>query len=337
MAWFSVGDAAAFPLIILHGGPGGRTRPASLNWFEGLGLRCIAHDQRGCGHSTPLGRCEANTLADLVADIERLRQHLGLVRWAVAGGSWGALLAVAYAATHPDSVAGLFLRSSFLGSRAEVDAFFQPWARWLGETGAAWLGWSLATGPVPDPVRLFQALTEASRQRAGNGLDSERGQDGEPPWAARIALAWQAFENLQSAPGGLVLRPELRWSPPATDAPQPAGLMQVQQHYLQHDCFVDDARRAAWLSQLDTALADRPVALVHGLSDVVCSAGTSQMLAARWPQAHCHWVPDAGHDMDQPALRAALVSAAADWAGSVVALGAQPAPPLPWTFQRSLR
>lgn len=307
MAWSSVGDAAAPPVLILHGGPGGRSRAASVNWFEGLGLRCIVHDQRGCGASTPAGACDHNELDTLVADIERLREHLGLAHWAVAGGSWGALLVVAYASRHPQRVDGLFLRSAFLGSAAEVDHFFAPWAHWLGRAGAAWLGWpeGVSDAPVPDPVRLLELLTA----RGGTSAD-----------AARVASAWQAFEQAQALPGGLAARPGACWARPVSEDPTglPSGL-RVQWHYLRQGCFIDEAWREAALAQLDTLLASRPVMLVHGQADAVCDVAVSRRLAQRWPQARLVEVPGAGHDMDHPALRQALTEAASVWSAACLA------------------
>lgn len=328
MAWFSVGDEAAPPVLILHGGPGGRSRVPSLNWFDGLGVRCIAHDQRGCGASVPSGECAHNTLERLVADIETLREHLGIDRWAVAGGSWGALLAVAYAAQHPGRVDGLFLRSAFLGGAAEVAAFFAPWSRWLGAEGAARLGWPLddagrGAAPVPDPVQLLQSVMPSA----------DAGHLGDRRKAARIGEAWQAFEAAQAAPGGLAARPAARWlagapaergaaspGPAAPTVPSLSAGLRIQQHYLSHGCFVDDALRAGWLDRLDAALAERPVMLVHGEADAVCAIEVGRGLAARWPWARCRWVPGAGHDMDQPVLRANLTAAAAEWTAALAAL-----------------
>lgn len=313
MAWGSVGDDAAPPVLILHGGPGGRSRAASVNWFDGLGLRCLVHDQRGCGASTPAGALDHNDLDRLVADIERLREHLGLARWAVAGGSWGALLAVAYAAQHPQQVVGLFLRSAFLGSAGEVDRFFAAWPAWLGDAGVDWLAGAGAT----------DALQQALRRSPVDALDALAVQFGDAAvpasaGAGRIGRAWQAYEAAQAPPGGLRAQPALRFAVPASDGaaggpPAMPPSLAVQWHYLRHGCFVTDDVRARWLARLDSMLADRPVALVHGLADEVCGPDTSRALAARWPQAELTLVPEAGHDMDQPALREALAAAAARW------------------------
>jgi proline iminopeptidase len=278
---------------VLHGGPGGRTRAAPFAWFDGLPVRCIGFDQRGCGRSTPAGGLAHNTLAHLVDDVERLRVEAGIERWGVAGGSWGALVAVAYAAAHPQRVNGLFLRSAFLGSDAEVARFFEPWAAWLGDAGAAWLGAVSA-----DPLGLL-----------GPGADDAL--------LARVAIAWQAFEAAQGAPGGLSAVPGAAFKPPDPTAAQAGGLptsLAVQAHYLQQHCFVPPGTVDAWLDGLQATLAARPVRLVHGLRDAVCHPDVTAALAIRWPHAVVRWVEGAGHDMDSAPMRPALTDAARTWA-----------------------
>ncbi len=315
MAWFECGSPDDPPVLVLHGGPGGRSRAASLAWFDGLRVRCIAFDQRGCGLSTPAGGCEANTLDDLVDDIERLRGHLGLDAWAVAGGSWGATVAVSYAARHPARVRGLFLRSSFLGSVEEVAHFFAAWPRWLGEDGARFLGWR-DQRPVPDPVALLQHGTAASSAGTGYALR-----------AARIAWAWDAYEQWQSRPGGCAAHPDARLDLAAAerfaaDPATPLGLptpLRVQWHYLRQRCFLTPERMAAQLQVLDQRLRAVPVSLVHGDADAVCDVGVGRGLAQRWPHARWWPVPGAGHAMDAPVMRAALVNAARHWVADATA------------------
>ncbi len=301
--WCETGLPGGAPVLVLHGGPGGRTRLAPFGWFDGLPVRCIAFDQRGCGKSLPEARLEHNTLAALVGDIERLRDALGITSWGLAAGSWGALLAVAYAAAHPQRVDGLFLRSAFLGSDAEVARFFAPWSGWLGESGAAWLGAIEAADPL---TLLAPPARSVSR--------------------ARVGQAWQAFEQAQARAGGLRATPELRFDPPqpmpsAEPDALPASLA-VQWHYLRQHCFVRPGRVDAWLGLLETALAGRPVALVHGLADEVCHPDVSAALAARWPHAVLRWVDAAGHDMDAPELRLALTAAAHQWVAQLAPLPA---------------
>ena len=117
--WCEGGDPQGTPVLLVHGGPGGASRADPLRWLDGLPVRWIAIDQRGCGRSQPLGETAANDLPALLADMEALREALGLSRWALLAGSWGVRVALAYAAARPDRLRGLFARSPFLGSSAE--------------------------------------------------------------------------------------------------------------------------------------------------------------------------------------------------------------------------
>ena len=131
------GDPAGEPLALLHGGPGSGTSSRLLDLCDPARQWIVAFDQRGAGLSTPRGGTAANTTAHLVADLETVRRHLGITRWRVAGGSWGATLALAYAIVHREAVAGLVLRSPFLPGRGNVDHFFRSAADGLPAARAA--------------------------------------------------------------------------------------------------------------------------------------------------------------------------------------------------------
>src|ERR1051325_8922687 len=120
------GNPEGNPVVFLHGGPGGGTVPEYRQFFSPADYRIILFDQRGSGRSTPYACLEENTTWDLVADIERLREHLGVDRWVVFGGSWGSTLSLAYAETHPERVKALVLRGIFLVRKAEIDWLYQP-------------------------------------------------------------------------------------------------------------------------------------------------------------------------------------------------------------------
>ena len=110
---------------MVHGGPGGGSNANMRRYHDPAEYRIILFDQRGCGRSTPHASIEANTTWDLVADMERLREHLGIERWQLLGGSWGSTLALAYAEKHPERVADMILRGIFLLRRSELDWFYQ--------------------------------------------------------------------------------------------------------------------------------------------------------------------------------------------------------------------
>jgi proline iminopeptidase len=119
------GNPAGKPVVFLHGGPGGGSDPKQRRFFHPEKYRIVNFDQRGCGKSTPYASLEDNTTWDLVADIEKLREHLGIQQWQVFGGSWGSTLALAYSETHPDHVTELVLRGIFLLRKQEIDWFYQ--------------------------------------------------------------------------------------------------------------------------------------------------------------------------------------------------------------------
>ena len=154
MAWRDMGRGE--PWLLLHGGPGSGCSPALLAPFDLARQRVIAPDQRGAGDSRPSGRTAANHLAALVADLEALRRHLGLERWSLLGGSWGTVVALAYARQHPDHVARLVLRGAFGLTRSEVGGLLLPSAR---------PGKRVAQGdwPVPHGAALPQALSGLSQ------------------------------------------------------------------------------------------------------------------------------------------------------------------------------
>ncbi len=112
--WEESGNPEGKPVVFLHGGPGGGSDPKYRRFFDPSRYRIVQFDQRGCGQSTPHASLEENTTWDLVADMEALREMLGIERWQVFGGSWGSTLALAYAETHPTRVTELVLRGIFL-------------------------------------------------------------------------------------------------------------------------------------------------------------------------------------------------------------------------------
>ena len=142
------GHPSGIPVIVLHGGPGGGCSPAMRRYFDPESFRIVLFDQRGCGRSRPHASVSDNTTWDLVGDIERIREGLGIDRWMVFGGSWGATLALIYAQAHPDRAAYLALRGVFLMTRAEL--------RWFYGGGAAQF--------FPDQWERFSGLIRADER-----------------------------------------------------------------------------------------------------------------------------------------------------------------------------
>jgi proline iminopeptidase len=172
------GHPTGAPVLVLHGGPGSGAGPLLWRVFDPQRWRVIVPDQRGAGRSTPAGALHGNTTSQLLGDLTLLRERLGLAQWTVAGGSWGATLALLAAAREPHTVQALLLRAPFLAGRAEIAAFFDGapqslqvlHSRLHGDDAAvaaqaahAWWQWECAQSGVPapappEPVALLQRL-----------------------------------------------------------------------------------------------------------------------------------------------------------------------------------
>ena len=281
------GTPDGLPVLFLHGGPGSGCSPRQRQLFDPARFHVALFDQRGCGRSTPRGDCHANTTRELVEDIERLRTHLGIERWLVFGGSWGAALAVAWCSSHPQHCLGAILRGSFLTGQADLDWFFGP----EGAGAVCAEAWSALCAAVPEAAegRALAALCAAL-----GGTDARA--------AAHAAQAWAAWEDAVSAPA------QPPPPPPTRDAQALAALIdkyRVQAHYLAHHCFLDEdgvleaARRMAGI----------PTALVHGRLDLVCRARNALRLHEALPGSRLRLVDGAGHSPFEPPMARALIEA----------------------------
>jgi len=174
------GNPGGFPAIFLHGGPGSHAQPLHRRFFDPQFYRIVLSDQRGCGRSVPLGCTEENTTRHLVEDIEALRGRLGLERVMLFGGSWGATLALAYAAAHPRRVAAMVLRGVFLGSRAEVDRYLSG----LGEGGDVLARYHRLVNQRDEAAARAAAQRWVGYEEAVMSLDAGRAAGATDPAAA---------------------------------------------------------------------------------------------------------------------------------------------------------
>jgi len=161
MYWEESGNPRGEPVVFLHGGPGAGSAPNHRRFFDPAHYRIVIFDQRGAGRSTPLGEVRENTTPLLIADIERLRQHLGIEQWIVFGGSWGSTLALAYGEAHPERCLGFALRGIFLCRPSEIDWFLYGLRNIFPEA------WQKFTTPLPENERgdLLEGLHRQRRER----------------------------------------------------------------------------------------------------------------------------------------------------------------------------
>jgi proline iminopeptidase len=276
------GNPAGFPALFLHGGPGSHTRPQHRQFFDPQFYRAVLFDQRGCGRSTPLGGTAENTTYHLLEDIESLRRHLHIDRMMLFGGSWGSTLALAYASTYPDRVAGMILRGIFLASRAEVDWYLYALRNFLPEASAA-----LAQGTNGDLVARYHASVNEQDERK----------------SLAAARRWVDYEEavMSLGTGG-------KAAPTASAPIAVLGRARVQLHYLVRDCFLQPGE----LLEGAHRLAHIPTIMVQGRLDMACPPRAAFELAARLPHAELRLIERGGHAATEPSMATALRRATDD-------------------------
>ena len=269
-------------VVFLHGGPGSGCNPSQRRFFDPAHYRIILLDQRGCGRSKPLGCIEENTTAELVADIEHLRRHLGIERWLVFGGSWGSTLALAYALAHPSSVTGLILRGIFLSRPRELHWFLGEAANFYPE---AW-----------QKLLDFLPLSERDDLLAAY---AQRIFSPDTTISIPAATRWNEYEG-----SIMSIRPATGNASPVSDDIQLARA-RVQLHYILHECFIDGER----ILRQAAALAAIPTTIVQGRYDMVCPPLTAWQLKQAMPHADFEMIADAGHSAMESGTASALVAA----------------------------
>lgn len=286
-----VGKPTGYPVVYLHGGPGGGSTPGSRRWFDPAVHLAVILDQRGCGRSTPLAESPehdlaTNTTPHLLRDLERLREHLGIDRWAVFGLSWGSTLGLAYAQAHRERVTAVILGAVTSGSRAEIDWITEAVGRIFPRE------WERFAAHVPQRLR-HRRLVEAYAELLA---------DPDPEVHGPAAVEWCAWEDAHvslaagATPYEKFADPDFR-----------LRFARLVTHYWAHDCFLgpDQVLRAA------QGLAGIPGVLVHGKQDVSGPLVTAWELAKVWPTSTLHALDDSGHGTGD-SFPAILIQALAD-------------------------
>lgn len=285
------GNPQGLPVFGLHGGPGGGISADMRRFFDAQRWRVILADQRGCGRSTPYAGLEANTTWHLVADIEKLRVHLGLEKIVLFGGSWGSTLALAYAVTHPDRVAGLILRGIFLVTRDEITWFYQRGASYI----------------FPDAFARYRSAIPADEQDDLLMAFNKRLTSTDRRVRMAAARAWARWEGETLSIRGPEARPTRFDDDRFVEA-----FARIECHYFTQGGFMPSD---GWLLAQAGKLADIPGVLVHGRYDVVTPLSSAYALKQAWPQARLEIVPDAGHASLEPGIIDALIGATDEMAG----------------------
>lgn len=269
------GSQAGIPVVCLHGGPGSGSSATLTRFFDPERYRVVVYDQRGAGRSEPRGELRGNTTPALVAGLEALRQHLGIERWLVFGGSWGATLALCYAQAHRAHVRGLILRGPLLGRPSELDWFFGPngVARIYPREYEAFVD-ALPLGLRELPLRGYAAFFRSRPDEAALGW----GQ-----WDHRVATGRVIDDTARIDPAACV----------------------IACHYAVNGFFLSDH---GLLADMD-AVRGLPGTIVQGQLDLVCPAANAVTLVHYWPEAELRTVDGAGHLSTDPGIARELVDA----------------------------
>ncbi len=287
------GNPEGMPVLVVHGGPGGGCEEYYRRFFDAERYRIILLDQRGAGRSTPLAELESNTTADLVEDMERVREFLGIERWLLFGGSWGSTLSLVYAETHPDRVMGLVLRGIFLCRPQDIHWFYQEGASRVFPDY-----WEDFLAPIPAEERGDLVTAYYQRLTSSNELEQ-----------IQAAKAWAVWEGRCAT---------LHPNPTVVDHfghPHVAiALARIECHYFMNHSFLEPDQ----ILRNAPALEGIPGIIVHGRYDMVCPLDNALALSWAWPEADLRIIRDAGHSASEPAIVDALLRAVDEVAAKAV-------------------
>lgn len=293
------GDPDGIPVICCHGGPGGASNPAQRRFFDPQTYRIICFDQRGCGQSTPHAGLEHNDTWSLVADMEFIREQLGIDSWVVAGGSWGSTLALIYAISYPQLVKGLILRGIFLARQQDYE--------WLyGQNGGAA---QLFPDYYQDFYELIAECEPGQEMQAYYGLltgDNEIQR-------LHAAKIWSIWEGKIST-----LQAKADADEVCAETHRALSLARLECHYFVNNCFMAED----YILQNIDKVADIPGYIIHGRYDAVCKIENAFTLDKHWPNGKLQVIPAAGHSGMEPAIADALCRASDEMA-SFLLKGAQ--------------
>lgn len=283
------GNPSGIPVVFLHGGPGSGCRPSHRCFFDPKLYHIILFDQRGCGRSRPYASVKQNTTADIVQDMELIRQHIGIEKWLVFGGSWGATLGLNYAQHFSERVSGLILRGVFLARTQDIDWVYS-------NNGAAKIfpdAWNNLVKDLPlsqqaHPLSaIYQQLTRDNIQESNSIFNKLQ------HWEASL-IYWQESLSFEQTP--------------INEDDKASSIIQL--YYSINQCFIANNP----LLESIEAIRHIPTTIIHGRFDMVCPLEQAWQLKKHWPEAKLSIIDMAGHVANEPKIINALVNATKDFA-----------------------
>lgn len=276
------GNPKGIPVVVCHGGPGGGCSSTMRRFFDPKVYRVILFDQRGCGRSNPYASIENNTTWHLVADMEKIREALGIERWVLFGGSWGATLALVYAQNHPMRVRHLVLRGVFLSTQTELDWFYGGGAsRFFPEL------WARFTAMIPEDER--GDMIAAYNKRLFSGNRSEE---------TRYGRAWSAWET------ALASIENSGTSSYGGSGEYARAFARLENYYFSNACFLSESQQI--LNNMDK-ISGIGGTIVQGRYDMICPPTSAYELSRKWILSDLRMIGKAGHAMSETGITSELV------------------------------
>lgn len=283
------GNPQGIPVVFVHGGPGGGINANHRRYYNPEKYRIILFDQRGCGQSTPHAELNENTTWDLVNDMEKIRQHLSISKWAVFGGSWGSTLSLTYAITHPDKCLALFLRGIFLLRKKEIDWFYQEGCSKIFPDA-----WEKYVAPIPSDER-------------GNFVEAYYKRLKSPDKKIRheAAVAWSVWEGTTSK-----LLPDVATISHFAEDGFADAFARIECHYFINKGFFPEDN---YILNNVNKIRHIPTWIIQGRYDVVCPAESAWDLHRAFPESKLELIADAGHSMTEKGIIDGLIRATVEF------------------------
>ena len=279
------GNPEGVPIVFVHGGPGSGCNQHSRRYFNPHFYRIINLDQRGCGRSSPHGSLEENDTHTLIADLERVRKHLAIGRWAFLGDGWGSTLSILYAIQYPDAVLAIIAAGISLGRQQDIDWIYKNGTRHIFPDYWEHFTCKLSKKERHHPLKAYyQHLTKEFNEIVRMAFAKDWGL-----WTTRCAT----------------LRPNQGAIDSFQESHRIQAMAKISTHFAIHKFFIQEN----WILDNIHSIAHIPGTLVHGRYDMIAPVSNAFMLRKQWISAECHIVRDAGHLLIEPGIQDALIRA----------------------------
>ncbi len=278
------GDPQGIPVAFIHGGPGAGCSKHDRRFFDPERYRIILIDQRGAGRSTPHAELTHNSTDKLIEDMEAIRQHLGVAKWVLFGGSWGATLGLLYAQAYPEKVLGMILRGIFLARKKDLHWFYQDGARTIFPDY-----WQDYIQPIPEDERGEMINAYYKKLTGDNELAK-----------MAAAKAWSLWEGRCAT-----LRPNPEVVTTFSNLHMAVSLARIEAHYFVNQAFIEENQILNHADKLEGI----PGTIIHGRYDIVCPLDNAYELHKKWLSSELHIIRDAGHSSHESSIIDALIKA----------------------------